>query len=323
MVTAFAREGIRLNRPKVSVCIITYNHEAYIADCIDSVLKQETDFAFEIRVGEDDSTDRTREIVKAYDAKYDFVVGLYRDKADKIYIDGRPTGRFNFTDNLLNAGGEYIALLEGDDYWIDERKLAKQVALLDTNPDASFCFHRIYEERDDGQRTVFPRESRCRRSSYTTSDLLTDNFVPTASVVFRNRNVSFPAWFMKVPFGDWPLHILNAEKGKVLFIDEVMAVRRDHGKGSWSAMDASAQDFNKVRMLCTYLENLDAGYRKLILAGLLRAQKRIIRNAARHQGPAAGIAAWKRINETSCIPPPFFPALVSLFQGSIRSIIRV
>jgi glycosyltransferase involved in cell wall biosynthesis len=312
-----------VNRPKVSVCIITYNHEAYIADCIDSVLKQETDFAVEIRVGEDDSTDRTREIVKAYDEKYDNVVGLYRDKADKIYIDGRPTGRFNFTDNLLNAGGEYIALLDGDDYWIDDRKLAKQVALLDANPDASFCFHRIYDESDDGERSIFPRESRCREAEYGVTDLLKDNFVPTASVVFRNRDLVIPDWFMRVPFGDWPLHILNAEKGKVLFIDEIMAVRRDHGMGSWSAMDASIQDFNKIRMLCAYLENLDAAYRPLILAGLLRTQKRIIRHAAKHQGPRAAIAAWKRINETSCRKAPAVPALLMLLQGTIRSLLRV
>jgi glycosyltransferase involved in cell wall biosynthesis len=312
-----------LNRPKVSVCIITYNHEAYIAKAIESALMQKTDFPFEIRVGEDDSTDRTREIVREYDEKYDNVIGLYRDKRDKIYIDGRPTGRFNFADNLLNATGEYIAILDGDDYWIDETKLQKQVELLDANPDASFCFHRIYDETDDGQRSVFPRESRCRKKVYTTEDFIQDNFVPTASVVFRNRDFSLPEWFMQVPFGDWPLHLLNAEKGKVLFVDEIMAVRVNHGAGAWSAMQAATQDYNKIKMLCTYLDNLDPKYREQLLKRIRQTQQRILRHSSLRGGIRAVMREWKQINATSCRPMPLQAALTAMLSGGLRHLLGI
>jgi len=121
-------------QPVVSVCIQTYQHAAFIAECLDSVLMQETDFPYEIIVGEDDSKDGTREICKEYAEKYPDKIRLFlRDEKDKIFINGRKTGRFNFIENLKAARGEFIALCDGDDYWIDESKLRQQQELIVSN----------------------------------------------------------------------------------------------------------------------------------------------------------------------------------------------
>lgn len=126
-------------QPLVSVCITTYNHAAFIAECLDSVLMQETDFPFEIIVGEDDSTDGTREICKAYAEKYPDKIRLFlRSENDKIYINERKTGRFNFIENLNAARGEYISICDGDDYWITVNKLKIQYDYL-RKIKAQFC----------------------------------------------------------------------------------------------------------------------------------------------------------------------------------------
>src|SRR5690606_24113344 len=121
---------------KLSVCIQTYNHAPYIAQALDSVLMQETDFDFEILLGEDESTDGTREICQEYARQHPDKIRLFLNSRENvIYINGRPTGRWNFMNNLRHVRGEYVALLDGDDYWTDPRKLQKQVDVLDASPE--------------------------------------------------------------------------------------------------------------------------------------------------------------------------------------------
>ena len=115
------------DKPLVSVCIQTYQHAPYIRECIDSVLMQETNFPFEIILGEDDSTDGTREICIEYHNRHPDIIRLFlRSEKDKIYINDEKTGRFNYIQNLKEAKGRYIALLDGDDYWISKNKLQQQ-----------------------------------------------------------------------------------------------------------------------------------------------------------------------------------------------------
>ncbi|OYW17265.1 MAG: hypothetical protein B7Z54_08515, partial [Sphingobacteriales bacterium 12-47-4] len=133
----------------LSVCLQTFQQAAFIRQAIDSVLAQETDFPFEILIGEDDSTDGTREICREYVQRFPDRIRLFlRHESEKIYINGVKTGRFNFLSNLQAARGKYIALLDGDDYWPDTRKLQKQVEALEKNPSLSICFSRVEIEQD-------------------------------------------------------------------------------------------------------------------------------------------------------------------------------
>jgi len=123
------------DNPVVSVCIQTYQHRHFIAKCLDSVLNQKTNFPFEIILGEDDSTDGTREICEEYAKKHPSIIRVFlRSRADKIYVDNLMTGRFNFIQNLQQARGRYIALVDGDDFLCDDLKLQKQFDMMEANP---------------------------------------------------------------------------------------------------------------------------------------------------------------------------------------------
>lgn len=132
--------GDQKGRPLVSVCVVTYNHAPYIRECLDSILKQETDFPYEICVGEDESPDGTREICQEYAEKYSDKIRLFvRSREDVISINGRPTGRFNFLETIKACRGKYIAICEGDDYWHNPDKLQKQVDFMEAHPEYSMC----------------------------------------------------------------------------------------------------------------------------------------------------------------------------------------
>ncbi len=124
-----------MSKLKLSVIFITYNHEKYVEKALRSVCEQETDFAYEVVVGEDCSTDSTREILKRVASEYpDKVRLLFRDKNF-----GRPT--LNVYNTTMECRGEYLAYLEGDDYWTDKKKLQKQVDFLDEHPEYIACTH--------------------------------------------------------------------------------------------------------------------------------------------------------------------------------------
>jgi glycosyltransferase involved in cell wall biosynthesis len=220
---------------KVSVCITTYNHRPFIAQALDGVLCQQVDFDYEILLGEDDSSDGTRHIAEEYAARHPNRIRLFlHDRKDVLYIDGRPTGRRNFVNNIEQAHGDYIALLDGDDYWTDPRKMQKQVDFLDRHPQTAICFHAAQGMNlaDPDQDYVLRPPG--RQSFYTLRDLVRENMVPSCAVMFRRGLFgAFPDWFFKTSTGDWPLHVLNAMHGNLGYLDEVMAVYRIHPGGVW------------------------------------------------------------------------------------------
>jgi glycosyltransferase involved in cell wall biosynthesis len=122
--------------PKVSVILLTYNHENYIAQSIESILNQETDFEFEILIGEDDSTDDTRKICLEYAQKYPSKIRLFlHHKENKIAANGVPNGKFNLLYSIEMCRGSYIATCEGDDYWHLKQKLQIQTDFMENNPE--------------------------------------------------------------------------------------------------------------------------------------------------------------------------------------------
>ena len=207
-----------------------YQHGPYIADALEGVLAQETEFEFEILVGEDDSDDNTRDICLDYQRRYPDKIKLFlNSRNDVIYIDGLATGRSNFMKLLAAAKGEFIALCEGDDYWCNPHKLQRQVETLRENPTASLCFHdvQITEEGKDNVR--FPDFGVSK--TFSTQNLFTQWFIPTCSIVFRN-DITLPAWFTDVLSGDIALHFLAAEKGNILYLPELWGIYRRHPGGA-------------------------------------------------------------------------------------------
>lgn len=222
---------------KLSVSIITYNHEKFIAHAIESVLMQKTDFKYELLIGEDDSSDRTRDIVKKYAEKYPDKIRLFlNDRKNVIYINGHATGKWNMINTLKNARGKYIALLDGDDYWTDAYKLQKQVDFLESKPDFVICCHNskhIYLHKPKRARYRRPDKSAQTKDVLTIEDQIRDvaSSYHTSSVVYRNGLLEIPEFYMQIESGDIALFTMLAQFGKIKYLDEVMSVYRKHGMG--------------------------------------------------------------------------------------------
>lgn len=224
-----------MNEPKVSICMITYNHEKFIAQAIDSILMQQTDFDFELLIGEDCSADRTREIVVDYHKRYPDKIKLLLNENNLGMIQ-------NFIQTFKACMGKYIALLESDDYWTDPLKLQKQVDVLERHPECIACHHwHKYAIKDEsGTYIEIPAPKNYGQGYFpkkigTVRDIFANRLrIKTRTVMYRNifNEIDFPPeWFTHVAFGDVPFSMIMGEYGDFFFIDYPMAVYRQTGKG--------------------------------------------------------------------------------------------
>lgn len=218
---------------KVSVCMITYNHERFIAQAVESALMQQTNFDFEIVVGEDCSTDGTRAIL----------LELQDRHPDKIRLLLRETNLGACRNSILTwnaCRGQYLAILDGDDYWTCQHKLQKQVDFLEKHPECTVCGHQtlVIRETPDGRRsTNAPSCVQPARHPQVSSieSLLREQFLPNCTVMYRaNRPLRVPEWFPQIGAADWILHLLHAARGKIGFLNEVMSVYRVHSASIWN-----------------------------------------------------------------------------------------
>lgn len=216
---------------KVSVLIKAYNHEPFIARAIDSALQQRTAFAYEIVVGEDCSTDGTRGVLQT-------LAATYPDRI-RLLLRERNLGNIrNLTDTLQACRGEYVALLDGDDYWTSPVKLQQQVAYLDAHPDFSSCAHNAVVVDATAQAELGTYRPPHRSHAITLRRMLISDPVPTSSVMFRRAIVGeFPAWYYTIMMGDWPLLVLNLRHGNMWYDAQVAAAHRVHAGGLWSGAE--------------------------------------------------------------------------------------
>jgi glycosyltransferase involved in cell wall biosynthesis len=253
---------------KLSVMMITYNHERFIAQALESALAQRVNFDYEIVIGEDCSTDRTREILMDFCRRYPKrIVPLLRDKNVGAMRNSEAT--------LAACRGQYLAPLEGDDYWTCDQKLQRQVDFLDTHPGSSICCHRVQflDETGVAETDVFPS---LPAGPYTIEDLLKRNFVMTCSAVLRRDLVSgLPPWFREMKLGDWPMFALAARHGTIELMDEVMSVYRIHQGGVWSSMSSMNRLRETTRMLKALDKHLDFQYTSTIRRTIGGFQPRI------------------------------------------------
>jgi len=226
-------------KPIISVCVQTYNHSNYIRHCLNSILEQQTNFDFEILLGEDASTDGTREICIEYAEQYPDKIRLFlHHRENNIKIGDQPTGRFNFLYNLFSAKGKYIALCEGDDYWTDPKKLQVQIDEMKKHPEVDMSFHPAYELIDEKKGNILAQHSN-ETKIFSTSEVILGGggFCPTASIVFRKEVVlNLPDWYYTdAPVGDYFLQIFGAKNGGALYLNQIMSIYRRNHAGSWSA----------------------------------------------------------------------------------------
>lgn len=206
----------------VSISCITYNHEPYIADAIESFLMQKTNFKYEILIHDDASTDRTAEIIKKYQKKYpDIIKPIYQ--TENQYSKGIKVGILNHE----RAIGKYIAICEGDDYWTDPHKLQKQVDYMESHSECSMCFHdSILVDEDKSYLGPFPGQY-SRKSEI--KDIKELHFIPTASKLYRKWILdedNIPEWYYKAPHGDFASMLICSNYGYIYYINEKMSAYR-------------------------------------------------------------------------------------------------
>lgn len=246
----------------LSVAISTYNHQYFIQECIKSALSQKTNFNYEIVIADDFSTDKTRGIISN-------IKTLFPDKVRLIFNERNIGSQANFANVIKSCKGKYIAILDGDDFWIDTNKLQKQVDILELYPEYSICFHRVKKlNHEQSSITGYIPETYSSNTKLSIIDLFNDYFIPTSSVVFRNNLFNkFPEWYYSLPFGDRPLHILNATQGNIYYLDEVLGVYRIHKDGIWSTKQKQREvEFihKKIEMLKNFDSDLNYKYKTQI-----------------------------------------------------------
>ncbi len=239
--------------PLVSVYCMTYNQEKTVAQAIESVVSQKTDFAFELIVHDDASTDSTADIIKEYARRYPGIVrpvfqteNRYREH-NIIYEYMHPISK-----------GRFIALCEGDDYWSDPEKLSIQTRIMLDNPDCTLSFHAVNQLAADGTVSAFRP---LKKSGEVPAPLIVKRggmFCPTVSLMFRRDILdSWPDFRAAADVYDYPLQVLAAASGKVIYTDRIMGVYRFASEGSWTSMHLNEVDFGHIENETVWLTMFD------------------------------------------------------------------
>lgn len=222
----------------VSVIMISYNQEKYVRQALESVFAQNVDFDIEIIIGDDASTDDTPNIIAELAEQDARLIPVLREKNFGM--------NRNFIDIVNRAKGKYLAVLEGDDFWLDNNKLKKQVELLEANPDCYICYtnSRIIGDNDEFIKNFYDTESLKGwfpkpKNRLNFDNLINGNFINTASIMYRRIDgLEIPEWFYDLKLGDWPFSLLHAEKGDMIYLDEITACYRQHSASNWSSKDS-------------------------------------------------------------------------------------
>ncbi len=210
--------------PLVTVCLITYNHEKYIRQCIDSVLAQKTNFEWDIVIAEDCSPDNTRAILLEYAQQYP-------QKFQLILQEKNIGGGENYLQLLHTPKGKYIAYIEGDDYWTDENKLQKQADFLEANPEYAICSHNVevITEMDDGSfKSTGEWLGKDHKPHYTIKDLIQYGSGGASCSLFYRRTAieGITPYLRALASGDVATQIYCTRFADMFYMPEVMGVYR-------------------------------------------------------------------------------------------------
>lgn len=276
---------------QVAVLTLCYNHEKFIAQNIISIAKQKTDFPFVHIIHDDGSTDKSVEIIETLAAKYPHIVFI--QKKDKLaFWEGNSVRRL-----FEMARTPYVALCDGDDYFIDTSKLQKQYDFLKSNDRYSICFHPVSmiwenKQKEDG---VFPLpvDLPPHKPPYYLADLIRWNFMSTSSVMYRWRFADgLPSWFCSSALpGDWYWHMLHAEVGRIGMLDDIMSVYRRHDGGIWKYAEVDLvkhKENHGIQELRTYIamdEQFNGRFRNIFEKRILYEFSMLYELSAYHDIP--------------------------------------
>ncbi len=246
-------------KPLVVIKCLAYNHEKTIRQCLEGFVKQETDFPFVVIINDDASSDHTADIIKEFEKNYpDIIKPIYQTENQ---YSKKTLGKImqDKVDSFPSI--KYVAICEGDDYWISKDKLQKQVEFLETHSEYSMCCTNCVVITSYGEEDW--------SISQTDIDLPLENlikkgglYIPTASVIYRKEvKENYPECCKQCSVGDHPLQIMCGLKGKVRYFSEKMVAYRYAMGNSWSASRKNLDIDTLIRSWNTsiiMLEGLDA-----------------------------------------------------------------
>lgn len=217
----------------VSVLLVTYNHAPFIERAVESVLAQQTSRSFELIISEDCSTDGTRETVEKAAAN---------DGRIRTLLSAQNLGANKPVMRAIHAArGPYICLLDGDDHWLVPDKIDRQAKLLDDHPDVTGCFHNalvVYGDASEPSERRWTPSTQPPRISFR--EIWEGNPFPTCGGMLRRSALEHLGdWYVdSIPklFTDWPLYVVCAERGDLMFIDEPVGAYRVHEGGEFSGL---------------------------------------------------------------------------------------
>jgi glycosyltransferase involved in cell wall biosynthesis len=248
--------GPEAGAKKVSVIVTTYNHELFIRQALDGILMQKTAFDFDVIVSEDCSTDATQAILLEYQSRYPDRITLM--------LSERNLNTNHVTRRAIEAAqGEYLAFMDGDDYWTSPEKLQRQVEFLDSHSDSALCFHAIEQVDSEGHLISGAWPTPAVRPEFSPiEDLIQENFIGGCSALIRRSAIgTLPSWFEKAPFGDWALYVLAARSGLIGFIPDAFGVYRRHATGYWNSLSVEQKRATCLACLDVMQQNLGSDLR--------------------------------------------------------------
>lgn len=257
---------------KVSVHMLAYQHASYIRQALDSILMQKVDFRYEIVIGDDCSTDGTQDILKEYKKKYPDKIHLILNKKNIGTIG-------NSVRVIKHCRGKYIACLEGDDFWTDDRKLQIQIDFLDQNPEYAACYHYTNVIGNDKKLCKTYRMARYDINSYDQyfSEIPS---LPTASLVMRNifHENDYFYYFQTKYIGDRIVQALILKHGKIKYIDRTMCTYRfiTNGTYSYSSQSYFIRQKDYIQALKMQREIAPIKYYPIVTNLITRIQKDLI-----------------------------------------------
>lgn len=273
------------NGPLVSVVVVTYNHRQYIEKCLDSILNQKTNFEFEVVLGEDNSSDGTREICIEYARKYSNIRLRLQDRSNVIYIYNTATGRFNFLDCLSNTCGRYVAFCEGDDYWDSENKLQAQFDLLEGNSEFSGSYHNTYTVNSNGEETGLFRSD--LPSQMVLDDLIQiiSPFHTTSFFARKEYLINLPQFMKEVMSFDMALFFIVGSFGPVVKAESIFSSYRKHDAGITNKPGIK-NSYHQLRIeMLSALSNYLGGASKEKFDEVIQKHQRAIQKAKEWEKP--------------------------------------
>lgn len=217
----------------VSIWCMTYNHEMYVRDAIEGFLSQKTSFRYEIIIHDDASTDNTVKIIKEYEQKYPDLIHSICQKNNQ-YSRNQPSTKWIWDIAAQNCKGKYIAICEGDDYWIDVQKLQIQVDFLETHSEYIMAVHDAVNV-DYVNHVVKSGSAYDKDCKVSSRDIIMQNkCIFSASMVYRREVLQMNGFFVNSGISDYPILLYSLEKGKIFYFTRIMSVYRQHHEGSWS-----------------------------------------------------------------------------------------